>query len=1305
VDGDSSRAFTVSGLASGIDVFDQIAVIAPPGTGKTTTLLQLAESTLENDASVAVFIPLREWATGSDTFFQLLLKRAAFRDAKERQFKLLAQHGKLVLILDGWNELDEKSKRRMRNEVKALRRDYPDMRLVISSRHKDSEIPIDGPVVEVEQLTEEQQLDIAKTLRASAGESLMDHAWRTPGLRELVAIPLYLTTLLQQASGDSLPTTKEEVLRSFVEEIEQDRDKLATLREFLQGFHREFLEEIGVAATRHETVALSERQARAVVNAVQGRLMAENQIAEPLKPMMVLDTLVSAHMLVRSGTDTGGVSFQHQQFQEWFSSFTVQELMLSAVSGNGDAKKQLAERVLNLPIWEEAILFACDRMSRADQDSVKAVAHAILETLGIDPLLAAEMIWRSSEEVWERIGAEIMFFAGKWHTPGCVDRAAKFMIYTGRHEFSEHVWPLVSDPDVQVHLHALRPGRRFKLSVLGSNVVNRLASLPDEVRRNVMSEIASNCGIDGIEIATLLAKNDTNPEIKESVIVSLLFRRAERYAKDILESAPDEVWRSLARTYQPDEFTDPTVSARMQKEADRLFAEKTDPGTILDTLLRTNVRDPGVGQKVRKLIERIDFSANGQDNRWVIHRAYELYPEDVVAGIMSLLEQGKHVPFRASEMLLFSDVIIDDGPLVDRVLTNSGEGGTAASAASVVGAKTVGQMIDQYFAVHVKIRSDNGRYDKSLRDEHQRLMDLISATKVDVFMQAVLDRSGTDNPNQIHILADLISCHGGSVDHPPLRLDASTHDKVTTAIQRWAEILLSLPEATRAQFAEIAQAAARLESPELVPVLLKLLSEDQVRRRLAHEEFLDAWKKGRQIQNDAHMFWTSHYRDAFSAIGDQQTVDAMKTYLPDLEFGFDAALVLKELWKKSQPKEAEPGLARSWPDFSVVPDAYKKRRSGTEKQTYPLVNDIIAAIEALIKPDADDADLNHALKLASVAFSMPYADKGDTITALLKVPVRAINKRDFLTVLVLSGEVISSQIVLLGIDEFFEDAKTKPWMLHTQEEWRLMEWLMLLPFTERPLAILEVLDRIEGLRREPWNLRQLLAALGNATSAEADTVLGEIAKRDERFLSEYDWLEALAKRNTLSIARAFLDLICNVPFSERRGRVNHFGIGKRLSIFMVCHDQFRKDVYERFSALDEGPVKAALEYAIAASADGEGVLLLPRVAAERGKSLRSTSLYTALEHVLIGNTPVDSSGVRQLYNLPTSDLRKDIFHMVLNGSTAASRIAMECLNTIDEIHDEYGHVDSEPRHPDISMGVPWPIITPSESTSLTHSDV
>ena len=1291
LDGESIKRFSVNGLASGIGVSDQVAVIAAPGTGKTTTLLQLAEVILANAASVAVFIPLSEWATGADTFFQSLLKRAAFRNTRERQFELLARNGKLVLILDGWNELDTVSRKRVRHDLKALGRDFPDLRVVISSRHRNFDIPIDGPVIKVELLTESQQLKLAKSLRGTDGESLLDHAWRTPGLVELVAIPLYLTALLKQAPGGSLPTTKEEVLRSFVEELEKDRDKLAALREVLQGFHRMFLEEIAAKATGKETVALSEVQARAIISTVQEWLRAEKQITELIQPMRVLDTLADAHMLVWSGTEAVNVSFQHQQFQEWFASFHVQKLMLSSEQGDHDSNKTFREKILDIPVWEEAILFACDRLSRADENGVKAAAHAILQTLNIDPLLSAEMIRRSSDEVWGQIRDDVVSFVRKWHTTGHVDRAVKFMIDTGRAEFSEFVWPLVSDEDDQVHLHTLRAGKKFRPGVLGPDVETRIAALPDKVKVNVISKIASYGDMDGIELATSLAKADASPKIKISTIESLVFRRAGRFFKEILESAPNEVWQSIAKKWHAHEFDDPEVSARIQVEADKLFVEETDPLRALNTILAKNVHDPRLEQKVLDLVEKIDFSDRDQDNRWVVHRAYELYPNEVVAGLLKLLEQGKQVPIQTDEMLHMSDIVIDDGPLADCVLNHAGDEGMALDVMSVVGPKTVGNLIDKIFALHACI-SENVKYDKSLSNKYNRLIDLVKDSKINSLTEAVLERADTEDPEEIYVLANLISRHGGSIERERLIFAPETHQRIATVVKRWAEFLLSSAAATRAQFAEIACVAERLESPELVPVLLELLSEDLIRLKQAQKEWLEARKQGRQIQNDARMRWALQYRRAFAAIGDPQTIDAMKTYLLDSEFGFEAAHVLKAVWQETQPPTNESGFMQSWPDFSLVPEAYNRRQSGTNKDTHILTDDIIAAIKDLIKSGAPESDLKLALKLATVAFSMPYVGKREMIDALLQLPVAAVHKRDFLTVFILAGEAISAKIVLQGIDDLLEEAKTKPWVLQEQDGWQLMYWLMLLPFTDKPASVLDILDQVEGFRAEPWRLRSLLSALGYAPSAEAETVLDELAKRDERFLSEHNWLVALTNRNTLSAYRILLELTCNISFTGQVGKHDYSDLGRKISELIASNDQFRQDVYQRFAALEDGPAKSTLEYAIAGAADTQGVLLLTREGAARENTFQATSLYRALRNVLVGQTQVDSSGTQQLYSLPAAELRKGLFDIVISDSPAKKRLAIECLCAIDEIRDNHGHVDSEPRHPNINTCVPWPLL-------------
>jgi len=116
------------------------------------------------------------------------------------------------------------------------------------------------------------------------------------------------------------------------------------------------------------------------------------------------------------------------------------------------------------------------------------------------------------------------------------------------------------------------------------------------------------------------------------------------------------------------------------------------------------------------------------------------------------------------------------------------------------------------------------------------------------------------------------------------------------------------------------------------------------------------------------------------------------------------------------------------------------------------------------------------------------------------------------------------------------------------------------------------------------------------------------------------------------------------------------------------------------------------EHAIADAADAEGVLLLVRNGAAQDKRFQSTVLHTALRNMLIGHTPTESFGMQQVHSLPAQELRKRLFDMVVNGNAAESRLATECLTAIDEIRDDYGHVTTEPRHPDIATGVPWPQI-------------
>ena len=58
----------------------------------------------------------------------------------------------------------------------------------MSTRQQALDVPISGPVVKIHGLSESKQVELARALRGADGEAVLDHAWRTPGLRELARI-------------------------------------------------------------------------------------------------------------------------------------------------------------------------------------------------------------------------------------------------------------------------------------------------------------------------------------------------------------------------------------------------------------------------------------------------------------------------------------------------------------------------------------------------------------------------------------------------------------------------------------------------------------------------------------------------------------------------------------------------------------------------------------------------------------------------------------------------------------------------------------------------------------------------------------------------------------------------------------------------------------------------------------------------------------------------------------------------------------------------------------------------------------
>jgi hypothetical protein len=375
------------------------------------------------------------------------------------------------------------------------------------------------------------------------------------------------------AARRELPGNQRSGVAYVVQQNELAPDKIEIFQRDTLGQHTTMLVGLAVEANRVANTVISDSNANRTISNVVRRLAEDGQIqiGVALQPRTIVDGLVATHLLVRAAGTDGAISFQHQLFQEWYAAAEVEELMLQAAAGDAKARKRLREDVLNWPAWEESILFACDRVSRASDRGVRAVAAAVEDALRIDPILAAAMLDRAADAVWLRVQELVMRFVDRWHTPGKVDRAVRFMVASGKPEFADRIWPLVSNADDQLQFKTFQASDRFRPRVLGPECDARLRALPAPQRK----------GFDGMELAATLAADDPDPEVVVAVVESLAFRRGDRQVDRVMQVAPDAVWKALGKESYPYHLADSRLDARLAAERSASRAVEPDPVRLL----------------------------------------------------------------------------------------------------------------------------------------------------------------------------------------------------------------------------------------------------------------------------------------------------------------------------------------------------------------------------------------------------------------------------------------------------------------------------------------------------------------------------------------------------------------------------------------------------------------------------------------------------------------------------------------------------------------------------------------------------
>lgn len=1275
------EALSTRALADAVTTLDDLILVAAPGMGKTTTLFQVADGLLEIGNGTPLFVPLGDWATEGDALLLSILKRPAFNGISEQDFRAVATKPGVVLLLDGWNELDAAARERARVQIAALKAELPELGLVISTRKQALDIPFGGTRVDLLPLDDEQQMEIARGMRGEAGAQLVDQAWRTAGVRDLVTIPLYLTALLSLPEGAPFPTTKEEVLRRFIAAHEHEARRAAALHAVALGFQQDYLDDLAVFATTRANTAITDSNARKSVANTARVLVDDGQITISTQPDTLLDTLVSNHVLTRSG-DTPGYSFQHQQFQEWYASHYVERLILQAVSDPA-AREKLKVDVLNQRPWEEAVLFAIERCARGDAVYRAACSAAISTAFEVDPVFAGEMIFRATDEVWAPIGTEMRSLAEQWHAPGRVDRAVRFMIASGRPEFSDLVWPLVTHADDQVHLHALQAAKQFRPSVLGSDAPTRIASLPSEIRKHVLHEIASNSGIDGLDLATAIAKSDREPEVKATVVDALSFRRADRHVADLLEDAGVATYDILARKGHLDDIAVDAV----QQELERARERRTAAGISHIERLRALIYSPRGDEcdaDIAEFVAEMEIDRKRDSDRHLLYEVRERYPQALASGLLRRLRERRKLYYGADNVLAAAGFALEDDELLEIALEETNRHDDHAEAASsVLGPTAVGRLIDAYLAAGKVLRDASGKYNQAAGDRYHCLRDRIRHTPGASLVAAIEARAADADIEEIVQLAALFSRETNGDEERARPFSEEALAGIGKLACEWAERMLAGGDEKRWRVATIATMMSRAPSVAHLPLLKRMLDDNLHRYRFFREKATASGWKDRDAVHEAQHPHMHEYQRAFLAINVPETAALMREYLTDEHFGELAARVLAAQWSQAnEPKDDKKFLIGV--DFSRV-ETRREARATDPAATSIEAETIFGAIETLIVDGSSDAQVKLAVSLGIVGARLPHGQRDATIRKLIALAPRQARAALLLS-LVLSGEDIEIKLVANGIAETFEAAEKETWILTQSDAYQLRDWLRLLPFAT-PVSDLPVIVRsMPEAQRNPRMLEEMILGLGSSSSADAEDATFALAEDDPRLYQNHAWRATVLSIGTVSAAHRLVDLTVSGALDAKSHDSWHWQreLGGLISEF----SEVRTYVYD---LLKDGPTTKQLASLAGATAEDpgtDGVLMLIDFEKRTGRSYVGR---LSIESVVSERVPAeDWENAYDIVPVAATELRRKLLAMTESGGRDDP--AARCLKLIDKLRDEYGAPESEPRHPDITSEKPWPIL-------------
>lgn len=481
-----------------------------PGAGKTITLIQIAEQLASRgEGPVPLIFSVSGWLASNRDLASHAVALLTNYGVAAATASLLLATGRVVILLNGWNETPDAEQARASELLNEFLLNYSLPGVILSTRAtRHAPALVGETILELLPLTAVKREEAIQAANLTDPAALLRQIQQSRILAEVTETPLFLSAAIKLArAGRPIPSSRAGLLESFLVDLENTDNHAARLHALpCQDCHYRYQTDLAVDMVQTGLTVLPSNRALAIIGASNRSLIAAGLIGQAGAAAAIAESLARHHALLYLSDGAPGYGFIHQQFQEWFASrWLLAEVQRLFERPDSRDIYALQRDYLNQPAWQEPVAFVMESLVA---DQATEVASALIRwMMMVDLIRAAELVNIGGAVVWGALREEFSRVLRAWHALGEAheDCALAAMLATGQADFADLIWPHLETDD-QAMFRVCRLHEPFRLAVLGAGAADRLARCPEEVETMFLREISRHAADDEIAYADVRAR-------------------------------------------------------------------------------------------------------------------------------------------------------------------------------------------------------------------------------------------------------------------------------------------------------------------------------------------------------------------------------------------------------------------------------------------------------------------------------------------------------------------------------------------------------------------------------------------------------------------------------------------------------------------------------------------------------------------------------------------------------------------------------------------------------------------------------